>query len=91
MKVGQRVLIKLDGYPFNEFGLVNGRITYLASIPTPNGFLAKVALTNGLRTTYGKQLVFRNRISAQADVLTEDTRLLERILYQIRLSLNGLN
>ena len=91
VKVGQRVLIKLDGYPFNEFGLVNGRITYLASIPTPHGFLAKVALTNGLRTAYGKQLVFRNRISAQADVLTEDTRLLERILYQIRLSLNGLN
>lgn len=90
VKVGQRVLIKLDGYPFNEYGFVNGRIAYLANIPTPRGFLAKVALTNGLRTSYGKQIVFRNRISAQADILTEDTRLLERIFYQIRLSLNSL-
>ena len=91
VKVGQRVLIKLDGYPFNEFGFVNGRITYLASIPTTRGFLAKVALPNGLKTTYGKQVTFRNRISGQADILTEDTRLLERIFYQVRLSLNRLN
>ena len=90
VKVGQRVLIKLDGYPFNEYGFVNGRIAYLANIPTPRGFLAKVALTNGLRTTYGKEIVFRNRISAQADILTEDTRLLERIFYQIRLSISSL-
>ena len=91
VKVGQRVLIKLDGYPFNEFGLVNGRIAQLSEIPTAqNAFLAKVALPDGLLTTYGKKIVFRNRISAQADILTEDTRLLERILYQIRLSLKSL-
>lgn len=90
VKVGQQVLIKLDGYPFNEYGLVDGRVAYLADIPTSHGFLAKVALTKGLRTTYGKQIVFRNHISAQADILTEDTRLLERIFYQIRLSINSL-
>jgi len=43
-----------------------------------------------LLTTYGKKIVFRNRISAKADILTEDTRLLERILYQLRLSLKSL-
>ena len=91
VKVGQSVLIKLDGYPFNEFGLVEGRVAYLSEIPTArNGFFAKVSLPHGLLTTYGKKIVFRNRISAQADILTEDTRLLERILYQIRLSLNSL-
>lgn len=91
VKVGQAVLIKLDGYPFNEFGLVEGRVAYLSEIPTArNGFFAKVSLPHGLLTTYGKKIVFRNRISAQADILTEDTRLLERILYQIRLSLNSL-
>lgn len=91
VKVGQAVLIKLDGYPFNEYGLVEGRVAYLSEIPTArNGFFAKVSLPNGLLTTYGKKIVFRNRISAQADILTEDTRLLERILYQIRLSLNSL-
>lgn len=91
VKVGQAVLIKLDGYPFNEFGLVEGRVAYLSEIPSArNGFFAKVSLPHGLLTTYGKKIVFRNRISAQADILTEDTRLLERILYQIRLSLNSL-
>ena len=91
VKVGQLVLIKLDGYPFNEFGLVEGRVAYLSEIPTArNGFFAKVTLPNGLLTTYGKKIVFRNRLSAQADILTEDTRLLERILYQVRLSLNSL-
>ena len=91
VKVGQAVLIKLDGYPFNEFGLVEGRVAYLSEIPTArNGFFAKVSLPHGLLTTYGKKVVFRNHISAQADILTEDTRLLERILYQIRLSLNSL-
>lgn len=91
VRVGQQVLIKLDGYPFSEFGLVEGRVTYLSEIPTAhNNFLAKVSLPHGLITTYGKKIVYRNRISAKADIITENTRLLERILYQLRTSLNSL-
>ena len=91
VRVGQQVLIKLDGYPFSEFGLVEGRVASLSEMPTAkNNFLAKVNLSHGLVTTYGKKIVYRNRISARADIITEDTRLLQRILYQLRLSFNSL-
>lgn len=91
VRVGQQVLIKLDGYPFSEFGLVEGRVASLSEIPTAqNNFLAKVSLSHGLITTYGKKIVYRNRISAKADIITEDTRLLQRIFYQLRLSFNSL-
>lgn len=42
VKKGQRVLIKFKGYPFAEFGYVEGRIDYLSEIVSnQNTFLAK--------------------------------------------------
>ncbi|SHI86017.1 HlyD family secretion protein [Hymenobacter daecheongensis DSM 21074] len=92
VKVGQKVLIKLDGYPFKEYGLLNGKIATIAEMPTTdNNFLAKVVLPDGLRTTYGKKVVYRNRISATAEVITEETSLFDRIFYQLRASFGTLN
>lgn len=83
VKIGQKVLIKLNAYPYQEFGLVNGRIISIAEIPLKSDLLlAKVSLPNGLVTTHGKHLPYRVGMSASADILTNDRRLLERIFFQ---------
>jgi HlyD family secretion protein len=45
--------------------------------------LAKVVLPNGLITNYKKPLQYRNGLFAQADIVTENMRLLERFYYNL--------
>lgn len=88
--VGQSVLIKFSGYPYQEFGAVRGRITKIADVSLKDSvFLARVALPTRLQTTYGKQLAYKTGMSASAEIITEDSRLLEKLFYQLRKVGNG--
>ncbi|MCK8495570.1 HlyD family efflux transporter periplasmic adaptor subunit [Spirosoma sp. RP8] len=88
--VGQEVLIKFAGFPYHEFGFVRGQITTIADISLKDSvFLAKVTLPNGLRTSYGKSLSLKTGMAATADIVTADTRLLEKLFYQLRKAVNA--
>lgn len=80
VKVGQAVLVKFAGFPYQEFGAVQGRITAIADVP----LRAKVTLPNGLKTTYGQSLTVKTGMAASADIITDDSRLLEKLFYQLR-------
>jgi multidrug efflux pump subunit AcrA (membrane-fusion protein) len=81
--IGQMVLLKFQSYPFHEYGSVKGEIEFISHIPDEKGYLAKVRFTNGLNTTYNKQVQFRDGLTASAEVITQDMRLLERFYYTI--------
>lgn len=87
LAVGQKVLLYNDGYPIEEFGYLSGSISYISNLPgRTDSFLVKVDLPNGLVTNLGKQIFFRNNLHAQASVVTNERRLLERFtgkLYEI--------
>lgn len=90
VQVGQQVLIRLDGYPFSEYGMLRGKVASISSIPAAdNTFMARVSLPQGLVTTYGRNIAFRSHISAQADIVTEDISLLARIFYRLRSGLDN--
>lgn len=86
VKEGQFVLIKFNSYPFQEFGAVRGIISMISLIPNPQQetYMAKVVFPNGLVSNYNKQIVYRNGMKATAEIITEDMRLIERILYSFR-------
>ncbi|TAG18584.1 MAG: HlyD family efflux transporter periplasmic adaptor subunit [Cytophagia bacterium] len=86
VKKGQRVLVKLQGYPFEEFGAIEGQIATIAQVPTTDNqfFLATVTLPNGLITSTNKKLNYKTGMIATAEIITEDLRLIERIFYQLR-------
>jgi len=81
--VGQKVLLKLSSYPFQEYGAVYGRIEFISPIATDSGYFAKVALQDGLKTNYGKQVVYREGLQCDAEIITKDLRLLERFYYDV--------
>ena len=85
VQVGQNVLVKFAGFPYQEYGAVRGQITAIANISlTDSVFLARVALPSGLKTTYGKSLAYKTGMTASADIITADNRLLEKLFYQLR-------
>ncbi|MHA6697428.1 HlyD family secretion protein [Chryseobacterium sp. A321] len=82
---GQNVLIKLDNYRYQEFGIVEGRVQNISLTPDDNGnYYVDVILPKGLRTSYNKTLTFDKELKGNAEIVTQDLRLIERFFYQIR-------
>jgi multidrug efflux pump subunit AcrA (membrane-fusion protein) len=84
IKIGEEVLLKLNAYPYREFGIIKAKLDFVSSIPTDSGFVAKVILPNGLETNYKKQLHYTEGLSAQAEIITEDLQLSDRLFNELR-------
>ena len=83
VKTGQEVLLRFNAYPDAEFGSVVGKVDFISAIPTDSGYLAKINLPNGLITIYKKQIQYRDGLTANGEIITENMRLLERFYYNI--------
>ena len=79
IKVGQRTLIRLDAYPSNEFGFVEGKIASIVPVSLDNHYRANVTLTKGLMTNTGHTLPVQPLLQGTAEVMLDDKRLFERI------------
>jgi len=85
IKTGQKVNIRLANFPDREFGVLKGEIRNISLVPDKDGnILLDVALPNGLQTSYKKQIMFQQEMKGSAEIVTEDLRLIERVLYQFR-------
>lgn len=85
IKMGQTVNIRLANYPDREFGMIKGKINAISLTPDKDGnLLINISLPQGLETSYKKQITFQQEMSGTADIVTEDLRLIERLLYQFR-------
>lgn len=85
IKQGQEVNIRLDNYPDKEYGFIKGKVKSIALIPDQeNNLLIDIELPEGILTTYNIKLNFQQEMSGRADIITEDLRLLQKVLYQFR-------
>jgi len=81
---GQQVKIKLDNYPYQEYGQLVGEIKNISQIAGKEGYFVQVKLTKGLISTYNKELVYTPDMMGVAEIITEDLRLLDRIFNKFR-------
>jgi HlyD family secretion protein len=84
VKLGQRVNIKLNSYPYMEFGMLQGHIRSMSEVPDGDNYSLEVELSNGLITNYGRKLKFAQKIEGVAEIITEDQRLLQRIFNPLK-------
>jgi HlyD family secretion protein len=85
IKTGQKVMIRMDSYPDNEFGHLNGIVSYVSNIPNgKDSFLIKVDLPKELQTNYNKTIFFRNNLSARAEIITDNRKLFDRLAGQLK-------
>jgi multidrug efflux pump subunit AcrA (membrane-fusion protein) len=83
IQVRNKVLVKFRSYPYEEFGLVVGVIQFVSQIPSEDGYRAKVTFPNGLKTTHNYQIVYRDGLLADAEIVTKDMNLLQRFYYDL--------
>ena len=88
VKVGQKVNIRLQNFPENEYGILRGTVKNISLTPTEAGGMAfysvEITLNNGLITTYKKELPYLSDMQGRADIITEDISLLERLVLPIK-------
>jgi multidrug resistance efflux pump len=85
IKPGQKVMLKVESYPSNEFGYLKGTVSYVSGLANRrDSFLVKVDLPKGLKTNYNKTLFFRNDMSARAEIITDNRKLFDRLAGQLK-------
>lgn len=81
---GQKVNIKLSGFPYMEFGILRGKISAISLVPEEQGYVADIELTGGMTTTYHEQLRFIQEMEGTAEIITKDTRAIYRVIQPLR-------
>lgn len=92
IRIGQEVLIKLDNYPYEEYGLIKGKVKDISLITitqelkegVTEQYMVDVELPLGLQTDRGLTLDFKYELKGTAEIITQDKRLFERFFDNIR-------
>jgi multidrug resistance efflux pump len=86
---GQRVILRFDSYPDRQFGTVLGRVASIPRLGMTDDkdqmiYLLDVGLPAGLETSYKVKLDFRQELRGDADIVTAERRLIQRLFDQLR-------
>lgn len=84
IEIGQMVNIKLSGFPYMQYGVLKGRIYSVSQVPGEGGFNADIELIGGMTSTYREKIRFIHQMDGTADIITKDTRLINRFLNPLR-------
>ncbi|MDR0811160.1 MAG: HlyD family secretion protein [Paludibacter sp.] len=88
VKTGQTVNVKFDDFPYQEYGMLKVPITDIALVPVlENGlrsYILEVQFPDTLTTTYHRKLAFRQQMSGTAEIITDDLRLIERLVNPVK-------
>ena len=84
VKPGQAVNIKLSGYPYLEYGMVRGIVKSKSLVPSEGSYIIELSLPSGLTTLYGKKLDFTQNMQGTAEIITDNLRLLQKIINPFR-------
>jgi multidrug resistance efflux pump len=90
VKEGQEVLIKLKSYPFEEYGMLRGRISYLADVPYRDSiFISKVTLSSKMSSDLKKPVHLKQGMMADAEIITQDATILQRLTRNVIKAMNS--
>lgn len=85
VKLGQRVNVRINNFPDQEFGYLIGKVESISSIPNAEGFyVLEIGFPNGMQTHYGKTLPITQQMLGSADIITYDLRLIERFMMPVK-------
>jgi len=84
VRVGQSVRVRLDSHPPTQFGTVSAKVREISGASRRSELVVALDFPSGLETTYGRTLDFKQGMSGTASIVTDDVRLLTRVLGPLR-------
>ncbi|MCE5174440.1 MAG: HlyD family efflux transporter periplasmic adaptor subunit [Bacteroidales bacterium] len=85
VKVGQQANVRLNNFPDQEFGYLEGAVQNISATPNSDGFyVVEISFPKGLTTNYDQMLPINRQMDGSAEIITEDIRLIERFFNPIK-------
>lgn len=88
VKIGQRVNVKFDNYPYMEYGMIQAEIIKISTIPiTVNNnkaLILDIRFPDGLMTNYGIKLESGEEMFGTCEIVTEDLSLFQRLINPVK-------
>lgn len=82
---GQKVLVKLDNFPYQQYGMLVGQVENISVSPNSEGnYFIYISLPHGTKTSYNRELPFDQELLGNAEVITENLSVAERIFYKFK-------
>jgi len=91
LALNQRVNIKLDNFPFTEYGSLTGKVESISLVPVNNNYIVTISLPNGLASNYKKIIPFKQEMQGSAEIITSNLSISDRIFSQLISILNKAN
>ncbi|SFA48501.1 HlyD family secretion protein [Pedobacter suwonensis] len=90
VSLGQRALIKVHGYPFEQFGVIRGKISYISDVAVHDSvFIAKVDFEQFEHKDPELSITLKNGMLADAEIVTKESSWLSRILRNLKIIVNN--
>jgi len=89
MEEGQRVILKLNDYPYKEYGTLEGALTKFSVVSEGEYYLGSVReIKNNLKLTKNKNILLKENISGIAEIVTKDRSVIGRVFEKIIYAFN---
>lgn len=88
VSAGQKVHIKLAGYPFMEYGMLTGSVHSVSLVPEQEGYLIEIGLEHGMVSTYQNQLKLIQEMDGTAEIIAEEMRMIYRFINPLKMLFN---
>ena len=88
VKTKQKVIIKLDDYPYMEYGFISASINKISQVSSNDFYFAEVNLPQKLITTYGKDISAKKELRGTCEIIVRNERLLYKFLLPLRTIFN---
>lgn len=90
IRVGQRTLVKMRSFPFEQYGLIRGNVNYISDVAFKDSvFIAKIAFDQFENKDPEHKIVLKNGMQAEVEIITEESSLLRRFTRSITKMLNN--
>lgn len=88
VKQGQKVLVKLRSYRFEEFGMMKGTISYISDVPLKDSIFTSRVVFTSKTSDMKKPVNLKQGMIADAEIITEDATILQRLTRNIIKAIN---
>lgn len=90
VRIGQRTLVKMRSFPFEQYGLIRGEVNYISDVAFKDSvFIAKIGFERFDNKDPDHKIALKNGMKADAEIITEESSLLQRFIRNITKMLNS--
>lgn len=84
IKIGQTAEVKLDMYPYMQYGILKGTVARITQLPSGGYYSVMIRLPEKTVSNYGQNLALKPEMSGTVSIITDDMSLFERLMAPVR-------